>query len=99
MLFSRIKKSMTRTSKQIEVEVERILGILTNEKIRDIEELCEVKAFMRNLPETRKSIGAIIKEVNQQMTLLEEHQCRRTEEEVQRTWLSFSEPLKIPEAE
>jgi len=99
VLFTRIKKSMARTSRQIEVEVEQTLAVLENEKIRDIEELSEVKAFISRLPEARKRIGAIIKEVNQQISLLEEYQCRRTEEEVQQTWLSFSEPLKIPEAE
>lgn len=99
VLFSRIKKSMTKTSGRIEVEVERVLAVLTNEKVRDIEELSEVKAFVRQLPEARRAIGAIIKEVNAQIGLLEQYQCRRTEEEVQRTWLSFSEPLRIPEAE
>ena len=82
VLFGRIKKSVAKTSGRIEVEVERILGVLNNEKIRDIEELSEVKAFIRRLPEARRGIGGIIKEVNHQIALLEQYQCRRTEEEV-----------------
>jgi len=64
VLFSRVKKSVSRTSKEIEVAVEQVLNVLNNEKIRDIEELSEVKAFIRRLPVARKDIGAIIKEVN-----------------------------------
>lgn len=75
------------------------MAVLNNEKIRDIEELCEIKSFVAHLPQARRRIGSIIKDVNAQITLLEEHECRRTEEEVQKTWLSFSEPLKIAEGE
>jgi len=99
VLFNRIKKIISKTSTQIEAEVERILGVLNNEKVRDIEELSDVKTFIREMPEARRGIGSIIKEVNEQIALLEQYQCRRSEEEVQSTWLSFSEPLRIPEAE
>jgi hypothetical protein len=37
---------MTKTSKEIEVEVQNSLAVLNNERIRNIEELCEVKDFV-----------------------------------------------------
>jgi hypothetical protein len=73
ILFGRIKKSMTKTSERIGIEVERILKVLNNERIRDIEELCDVKTFIRELPVARKAIGTIIKEVNDQIGLLEQY--------------------------
>ena len=75
-LFRRIKKRITRTSKQIQVEVQAICTVINNEKIRDIEELCEVKDYVRRIPEEKLRIKAIIKDIQAQMALLEQYFCR-----------------------
>lgn len=98
-LFKRVKKSMSRTCAEIEVEVDRTIAVLDNRELLAIEELVEVKEFVKDLPAARKGIGEIIKAVNRQLALLEQYHCKRTEEEVQQTWLSFSAPLRIPEHE
>ena len=91
---------MTKTSKEIEVEVQNSLAVLTNDDIRNIEELCEIKDFVQRLPEARQRIKGVIMDVNAQINLLEQYHCRRPEDEVRKFFvLSFSEPLKIAEAE
>ena len=55
---------MNSTSAEIESEVDQVVAVLDNRKIRDIEELTDVRAFIRALPEASKRIGEIIKEVN-----------------------------------
>lgn len=96
-VFSRVKKSMAQTCRDIDAEVERTIAVLDNRNTRDIEELTEVKEFVKNLPLQRQRIGSIIKEVLQQQALLEEYQVLRPEEELQRTYRSFAEPLRIGE--
>ena len=83
-LFTRIKKSMIKTSKSIETEVEAIRDVLSNEKIRDIEQLTQIKDYVKRLPEARLKIRAIIKEVNGQMALLEKYEHELTKEEEKR---------------
>lgn len=90
---------MIKTSRSIETEVDKICGVLSNPKVRDIEELTKVKEFVNRLPEARLEIRAIIKEVNDQMALLEKYHHRLTMEEFSLTWSSFSEPLKIMDDE
>ena len=54
---------------------------------------------MRNLPEAKERIKLVIQDANGHMALLERYQSRLPEEEIQRTLLSFSEPLKISDHE
>lgn len=50
--------------------------MINNEKIRDIEELCEVKEYVCRIPEEKLRIKAIIKDIQAQMALLEQYFCR-----------------------
>lgn len=97
-LFTRIKKAMIKTSKSIETEVEAIRRVLSNEKIRDVEQLTDVKDFVKRLPEARLKIRAIIKEVNGQMALLEKYQHELTKEEEKRIARSEANPDDEPQS-
>ena len=98
-VFNRVKKSVIKTCTEIEVEVESAIEVLDNRNLRDIQELVEVREFVKQLPEAGKRIGGIIKEVYTKLGLLDKYKCKRSEEEIQKTWRSFAEPLRIREHE
>ena len=62
-MFSRIKKNISRTSEKITVEVNNICAVINNENIRNIEELCEVKAYIKRIPQEKLKIKEIIKDI------------------------------------
>ena len=100
VLFSCIKKKMVQTNALIEAEVEGVLKVINKEPLRDIEEVSQVQAFIEGLPKKQLSkIRSLIQDAMSKMGLLEQYQCKLTEEEFSRTWRSFSKPIEIFKAE
>jgi len=58
----------------------------------------EVKAYVKALPDKLLSIRNVIKEAMGKMTLLDHHFSSMKEDEIKKTWISFSKPLLIFEA-
>ena len=72
-VYNRIKKGVAKTCGDIEHEVEKAISVLDNRNIKDIEELTEVRQFVKDLPLARLRISNIIQEVNRQLSLLDEY--------------------------
>ena len=79
--------------------MERVLGIINKEPIKDIEELTDIIDFVNNLDQKMKVIRNLIQDAMSKMGLLEDYQYKLLEEEFTRTWISFSKPLEIFRAE
>lgn len=98
-MFVCIKKKIDQTNANIETEVEKILNYINKDPIQDIEELTDITNFINNLDVKMLDIKNLIQDVTSKMTLLEDYQYKLLEEEMNRTWFSFSKPLDIFRAE
>jgi dynein heavy chain len=94
VLFSCIKKKMQENNIQIEEEVDKILEVI-NKEPDNIEELTDIKNFIRELDKKMIGVNKAINEVMKKLSLMEDHQHRLKEEEFNKTWISFSRPLDI----